>query len=49
MMGIKVMETQLSKAQNTFQLDISQLSKGYYKVILSDYCYIKEEASLLKE
>ncbi len=49
MLGIKVMETQLSKAQNTFQLDISQLSKGYYKVILSDYGYIKGEASLLKE
>ena len=49
MLGIKVMETQLHKAQNAFQLDISQLSKGYYKVILSDYGYIKGEASLLKE
>ena len=49
MLGIKVMETQLPKAQNAFQLDISQLSKGYYKVILSDYGYIKGEASLLKE
>ena len=49
MLGIKVMETQLPKGQNAFQLDISQLAKGYYKVILSDYGYIKGEASLLKE
>ncbi|MEI6696893.1 MAG: T9SS type A sorting domain-containing protein [Bacteroidota bacterium] len=46
-MGIKAMQIQLPKGQNTYNFSVSQLPKGFYKVILKDKSYIRGQVPLV--